>query len=75
MLLSGAMTATGAGYVVGVALDAAQSSAIAYAVGNAAKHYFAGERSRKALGAVMRSAFKQQKARETATASSAPQGG
>jgi uncharacterized protein (DUF697 family) len=67
VLLSAVMTVTGAGYVVGVALDAVQASAIAYAVGSAAKHYFAGEHSRAALGAVMRAAFTQQKERAIAT--------
>jgi uncharacterized protein (DUF697 family) len=48
--------ATGFGYPVAAALDAAQAAIIAYAVGAASKAYFKGERNNKQLGAVLRSA-------------------
>jgi hypothetical protein len=51
------LTATGFGMPVALALDAAQSAAIAYAVGAAAKCYFKGQQSRGDIRAVMRQAM------------------
>jgi uncharacterized protein (DUF697 family) len=66
LFISAVLNFSGAGYPVAVALDAAQATAIAYAVGTSAKVYFSGEHSRKELGAVMRNAFKEAKQFETA---------
>jgi hypothetical protein len=63
VFLTAVLNVTGVGYPVAVALDAAQSSAIAYAVGSAAKAYFSGQRSRKELGALMRKGLREQKDR------------
>lgn len=52
------LSLTGFGYVVGVALDAAISSAIAYAVGESARAYFKGEHNKKELGRIFVSNFK-----------------
>lgn len=60
-LISVAVAVTGIGYPGAVALDAVTSAAEAYAVGAAAKHYFAGDKSRRELGAVMRNAFNEKK--------------
>lgn len=58
-ILSLILTSTGVGYPVAVAMDAAISGAIAYAVGAAAKAYFKGERNNAELGRIMRERFKQ----------------
>jgi uncharacterized protein (DUF697 family) len=59
--ITGLMYATGFGSPFAAALDTAQCVAIAYAVGAAAKHHFSGQRSRRELGAVMRSAYLERK--------------
>jgi uncharacterized protein (DUF697 family) len=53
--------ATGFGIPVAMVLDGAQSAAISYAVGAAAKAYFKGERNNKVLGAVLRNAVTEAK--------------
>ncbi len=70
LFISAILNFTGAGYPVAVALDAAQATAIAYAVGSSAKFYFSGQRSRKELGAMMRESFQEAK-RSTPAARSA----
>ncbi|WP_197019718.1 DUF697 domain-containing protein [Brevundimonas sp. EAKA] len=55
------LQATGAGYAVGAALDAAVSGALAYAVGKSSQAYFKGERDKAALGRKFREAFEAKK--------------
>lgn len=70
LLVSSLVTVTGAGYPVAAALDAAQGTAIAYAVGHAAKYYFSQQENRREmtsamrreLGEIMRSKYRQGKA-------------
>lgn len=56
------ISATGLGLPVALALDAAQCTLIAYAVGTAAKHYFKGATSRAELRTVMRDALAEARA-------------
>jgi uncharacterized protein (DUF697 family) len=62
VFISSVLYATGAGAPVAITMDVVQSTAIAYAVGQAAKHYFKGNRSRDELGARMRDAFRERTA-------------
>jgi uncharacterized protein (DUF697 family) len=71
--ISAIVNATGVGYPVSVALDATQATAISFAVGSAAKHYFAQQAVtsantkkldavlRNELGAIMRSKITEAK--------------
>jgi uncharacterized protein (DUF697 family) len=59
--ISAILNFTGLGYPAAVALDATQTIAISYAVGSAAKYYFSGQHSRKKLGEIMRSKFREVK--------------
>jgi uncharacterized protein (DUF697 family) len=62
-ILSMILTSTGVGYFGAVAMDAAVSGAIAYAIGASAKAYFKGTRSSKELGEIFRKNFKSSKAK------------
>lgn len=61
------LTSTGIGHIGAVALDAALSSAIAYAIGATAKHYFRNDYlgkdklSKAELGNIFRDAFKKKR--------------
>jgi uncharacterized protein (DUF697 family) len=54
---------TGIGYAPAVALDAALSGAIAWAIGETAKAYFKGVTNKKALGNVFKQSFVSAKAK------------
>lgn len=56
-ILSMILATTGFGYFAAVALDAAISVALGYAVGESAKAYFKGERNNKELGKIFRERF------------------
>jgi uncharacterized protein (DUF697 family) len=56
------LAATGVGYPVALALDAAQCAVIGYTVGTAAKHYFKGERSQSEMRKVVRGAMAEARA-------------
>jgi hypothetical protein len=48
---------TGVGYGIGYALDAAVSAAASYAIGQAAKEYFKGQRDMGKIGKIFRESF------------------
>ncbi len=56
-ILAALIESTGLGYGGGVALDAAVSAGLAYAIGSCAKAYFKGERNKEELGKKFRTAF------------------
>lgn len=60
-LLTVFLAATGIGYGGAVAIDVVTSTAIAYAVGQAAKAYFQGERRNAELGAIFRAAVQRRR--------------
>jgi uncharacterized protein (DUF697 family) len=60
-ILAAILSSTGIGHVGAVALDAAISSALAYAIGESAKAYFKGVKDKKELGRIFREAFKKKK--------------
>jgi len=60
-IISIILASTGLGYIGAVALDAAVSGAVAYAVGSCAKAYFKGERNKEKLGSLFRTSFESAK--------------
>jgi hypothetical protein len=58
-LIAWIVTTTGVGVPVAMALETAEATLIAYAVGTAAKHYFKGQKSRDEIRTVMRSAMSE----------------
>lgn len=56
-ILSMILTSTGIGYFGAVAMDAAVSAALAYAIGESAKAYFKGTRDKAELGKILRRKF------------------